>query len=683
MRNQVAMSIIQQFLGRFPIAQRLALGFTTVLLVLVTAIVIAWFSLHMTQKKVDEVVNDIQPTLLASTALMNVIKEASTSLGFFLLTQEALHKNAYERHLNTIDERAAELKNSLVRIDDKASHDSLTTIIALIEKFKSYQAQMIKIAEQQNENYVALGYSAQHINPVSTDMLQALSEMIMSETGETANAKRKNLLLAIEDLRYTWSNIMNNLRIYVLFGNKDLLSNIRLFQESAGNSIKNIHEMASLLTFEQEEALSRVDSAYETFRREFDELASIHAGDRARMDAYLVRSEIGPLIGAIDVQLNQLIAAQLVRVKDTSEALKTGITAASGLMLLLLVAGVGVGFVVSWLITRTISSPLKHTAAVMQDIARGEGDLTRRLDQVGNDEIGVASQAFNQFAGKIQELVGEVKQATVQLSNASSGVQDATKRTTAMLVQQKTSTREMIDSVLLISSSAQNVATSAERTADAARNADQETTSGKNTVDEALKAINILADDTQAAASVIERLGNEVQSISTVVEVISGIAEQTNLLALNAAIEAARAGEQGRGFAVVADEVRTLATRTRDSTQQIQAKVSDLQVEAKEAVERMVKNCVIAKSTSELASKAGASLNLITESVSNITQMTSQIAEASEEQNAITTHIRGNIETIDRLTTETDGAVKDVAELVSDLAKLSTSMNSLVARFKV
>lgn len=674
---------IQRMLSRFPIAQRLWVGFSIVLGILALAVATAWLSLNATRGKVDTVINDLQPAVLASTALMNELKEASTSLGFYLLTQEVLHKDAYDQHLKNIDARETELKQALERIDDDESRRALESVESAIVRFKNYQPQMIEIAEQQGKNFIALGYAGEHINPVSQDMLQVLSEMILSESEEEASSKRKKLLMTIEDLRYTWSNIMNNLRVYVLFGNKDLLSNIRLFYEGAGKNIKQIKENASILTFEQEEGMSRVEDYYKKFGIEFNKLVEIHAGDRARMDAYLVRTEIGPLLRDIDTQLLHLVESQRERIAKTSDALNSQITQATGLMLLLLAAGLGIGFAVSWAITRMIAAPLKDAAGAMQDIARGEGDLTRRLQQSGSDEIGKVSEAFNQFAGKIQDLVREVSRATEELAAATRGVEKATSRTASALQHQKTSTQEMAISVQHMSTSAEHVATSAEQTAAAAQSADEETVSGKHTVDEALKAINTLTEDTQTTANVIERLGKEIQSISTVVDVISGIADQTNLLALNAAIEAARAGEQGRGFAVVADEVRTLATRTRESTQQIQSKVAGLQQDAKNAVQHIVNNRNVARSTSALAARAGTSLNSITQSVTGITQMMSQIAGAAEEQYRVVDTIRGNIENIGQMAEETDGAVNDVTALVADLSRLSVTLNGLVGRFKI
>jgi methyl-accepting chemotaxis protein len=677
------MNGIQAFFARFSIAMRLRVGFAVVLGVLALVVVIAWGNLFATRQRVNVVINEIQPAVLASSALMNEIKEASTALGFYLLTQENSHRDAYDQHLKSIDGRLTELRDALGDDVDDDTRASLDAITGLVAQFRGYQARMLELATQQNQNYAALGYAAQNINPLSQELLQAVSTMIMTETEEAASARRKQLLLACEELRYAWANVMSNLRVYVVFGNADVYANMQLFVEGAGKHIKRIHEFKSLLSFEQEEALATVDGVYARFNDELKKLAQIFAGDQARMDAFMIRSEIGPLMRKIDEQVNALIDVQRTRAAETGDALEQQATAALWLMLLLLVVGLGVGAAVSWVITLMIAHPLKDAARAMQDIARGDGDLTRRLHAAGTDEIAMLSDAFNHFAGNIQDLIGQVQGATGQVAGAAGAMREVTERSCAALRQQKTASKEIVLSIQQMSAAAQNVAESAERTASAARDAADETATSRTTVGEALRAINSLAEETQATAGVIQRLGADMQSIGTVIDVIRGITEQTNLLALNAAIEAARAGEQGRGFAVVADEVRTLATRTHESTHQIQAKVESLQKDASEAVQRIMKNSDVARSTVELASKAGTSLDAITTAVSNINQMTAQIASAAEEQFTVVESVRGSIETIDRLTTHTDEAADKVTANVAELGKLSQQLNGLVARFRI
>ncbi len=673
---------IQAFLARFPISKRLWMSFSIVLAILAFAVITAWFSLADTGKRVSKIVDEIQPATLASTSLMTQVKAATTSLGFYMLTQEEIHKNAYEASLKNLDVSLADLRQALAKGDDK-SQAGLREVEQLINQFRSYRDQIEEVATQQNKNYAALGYAGQHINPLSQELLQAVASMIASEQGESSSDKRKAFLLACEELRYLWSNVMTNLRLYVIFGNEDVRANMMIYVDSAGKEIDKIKKFKNLYTFEQEEAVGSIVDIYGRFQKQMVELEKIFAGEQARMDAYLVRAEISPIVRKLDYKMGEIVESQRSLIKDTSEALGTQVVVSSSFMTLLLVVGLTFGGVISWVVARMISDPLKNAAHAMQDIARGEGDLTKRLPVHGQDEIGQLSDAFNQFSGNIQDLIRKVGGATRQLSTASKEMGELAGRSRIALDQQKHTSSEIVTSIQQMTDSAHNVAEGAEHAAGAARNADAETASGQKTVKSALEAINSLATETQETANLIERLGNEIQSIGTIIDVIRGITEQTNLLALNAAIEAARAGEQGRGFAVVADEVRTLATRTHSETKQIQTKVETLQRDAMAAVERMTKNSVVARSTADMASKAGNSLQAITAAVSNISQMTEQIASAAEQQSSSASNVRSSVGVIEKLTVDTDQAVEAVNEQVAVLNQLSGTLNELVTRFRV
>jgi methyl-accepting chemotaxis protein len=216
-----------------------------------------------------------------------------------------------------------------------------------------------------------------------------------------------------------------------------------------------------------------------------------------------------------------------------------------------------------------------------------------------------------------------------------------------------------------------------------AETADRNATQGKKIVDETMRAIEKLAEDIERAAVVITKLQKESDNIGAVLEVIGGIAEQTNLLALNAAIEAARAGEQGRGFAVVADEVRTLASRTQKSTQEIKEMIDRLQVGAKEAVTVMEQGRAQASSSVDQAERAGEALTLITNAVSVIRDMTQQIASASEEQNAVTEEINKNIVSISQVASQTSDDSSQISRGTKELAQLSGKMEKLISQFRL
>jgi methyl-accepting chemotaxis protein len=675
---------INKLFAKLLISHKLWAGFGIVLTVLAVVVGNTLFSLASIKEKASIVTHDVQPTLLTSMELMTEFKEATASLGLFLLTKEAVYKKAYHNHLLGIDEKLLALKATPAAQQNPDTQTMLASIEEEVARFKSYEPRMVRLAENEAENLAALRFAIEQINPINNEIVQAMSDMVQSEAEEEASEDRKRLFTDIQDLRYTWSNVVNNMRIYVNIGNPDVLSNVRLFIEGANNLNKKItNEYDGMLTFEQEEGVATLEEELPAYSKKLDELTHIHKSDKARTDAFLLRTEIGPLLALVDSQLESLITQQRHNITSTSGELTEQTEATTNFVTILLVIGLLVGGVIAWFTARLISDPLKVAVIAMKDIAEGEGDLTQRLSARGNDEVAQLARGFNHFAANIQELLSQVLESADQISLSAEDMATASANAEESIHKQNAETEQISTAVEEMSMNAQEVAQNAELAADAARNADEETAEGQRIVTNALKSVGDLADETQAAANVIEKLGTDIQDISSVIDVIRGVAEQTNLLALNAAIEAARAGEQGRGFAVVADEVRTLASRTHQSTQEIQTKMETLQKDAQMAVEKMLHNRSIADDTIELTTTAGASLEAITQAVSRISEMTGHIAHAAEQQSGVANVVSQNIATVAQLAEKTDDSAQHVFLGTKGLNQLAEALRDRISRFKV
>ncbi|OUR66415.1 chemotaxis protein [Bermanella sp. 47_1433_sub80_T6] len=331
------------------------------------------------------------------------------------------------------------------------------------------------------------------------------------------------------------------------------------------------------------------------------------------------------------------------------------------------------------LITRNLNTMLES----LKDIASGEGDLTKRIVQNSEDEIGDLIHWFNQFMDKLHSSISDVMKSIGPLTKVSSDLGDMTTKTSQITDEQSRATDEVTRSVDDMFSSVQNVALNASSAAEAAKEADAEAKAGRAVVTQSVESINDLASEVERAANVIKKLESDTENVGTILDVIKGIAEQTNLLALNAAIEAARAGEQGRGFAVVADEVRTLASRTQDSTQEIQRVIEELQSAARSAAEVMSHSQDQAKLSVEQAAKTDASLATITEKVGSITTMNMEIASATGEQEKVSNSIKHNVEGI---RSNADDAVKNVQEVEAaseSLVGISANLRKITGQFRV
>ncbi|GAB6040500.1 methyl-accepting chemotaxis protein [Endothiovibrio diazotrophicus] len=346
-----------------------------------------------------------------------------------------------------------------------------------------------------------------------------------------------------------------------------------------------------------------------------------------------------------------------------------------GLLLLLVI--VFASFVV-----RSITRPLGELQRVMGEVA-DHGNLTvrARLDQ--HDEVGHMGSAFNGMLDHLNRFVGEVRQGIEQLSASAHQMAAVTEQTSRGVMTQRSQTDQAATAMNEMSATVQEVARNASEAADAARSADREANNGKRVVSTTIDAIDNLAGEVEKASQVIHKLEEDTDAIGTVLEVIRGIAEQTNLLALNAAIEAARAGEQGRGFAVVADEVRTLATRTQQSTEEIQQMITTLQGGARDAVSVMEEGRNQARASVEQAAKAGESLNAITEAVTRISDMNTQIASAAEEQSAVAEEVNRSVVSISQVADQTAAGAQQTSASSTELGRLAGTLHEMVERYKI
>ena len=354
-------------------------------------------------------------------------------------------------------------------------------------------------------------------------------------------------------------------------------------------------------------------------------------------------------------------------------------------------AGIGIGLLgilalsilMAWLVSRTVTGPIRAVVDTIRDIAQGEGDLTRRLPVLGKNEIGELSEWFNTFTSKLHGIICQVSGSSMQLASSSLQLQMTTKQMTESIAQLSSQSTSLATAGEEMSATSGDIAGNCHHAAGNAGGATEKARMGAAVVGQSIAVMTSIAERVQNAASTVDALGVRSEQIGAIIGTIEDIADQTNLLALNAAIEAARAGEQGRGFAVVADEVRALAERTTRATKEIGEMIKAIQKETKEAVASMEQSVTQVEQGTSHAAESGRSLQEILEIINNVTEQISQIATAAEEQTATTREISSNVLSLNDLAKQNDHALSETAVAANDVSRQAEELKELVGQFRL
>jgi len=430
---------------------------------------------------------------------------------------------------------------------------------------------------------------------------------------------------------------------------------------STGSNLK------TWLDDDQKQNMDRALASLEQYRQAFDSFGEYRA-NRLAADQRLAE-----LAQQVSLTAGEILASETNEMHAQQSRVSLLLAVIGSLALLIgISAALGIG--------RMIVGPLGETVALARRVA--SGNLTGSQPSARRDEVGQLQNAMHDMSESLRTLIGRIGGGVSQIAAAAEQLSAVTAQTSSGVQTQRIETDQVATAMNEMAATVQEVAQNAERASHAARQADQQASQGELVVRSAIDQVGALAGEVEASAGAIEALNEQSGRIGTVLEVIRAVAEQTNLLALNAAIEAARAGEQGRGFAVVADEVRALARRTHDSTEEIEGLIGNLQNVAHKAVEQMQTSRTLTQRTVELANEAGTALERITESVSTIEQMNQQIAAAAEQQSAVADDISQSITRVRDIGEQSASASEQTASASAELARLGIELQGLVGQFR-
>lgn len=445
----------------------------------------------------------------------------------------------------------------------------------------------------------------------------------------------------------------------------------------------------SLATF-SDKTMEELNVVYEQHRDAWEVLtntiraereADTRAGRRTAMDLSFgsASQEFELMREQIDSMVEHLESIS----NDTAAEAAGSVESGRNTVLTLLAIVLILGALIAYIFPRLIVGPMREMTERIRELAGGGGDLTALVRIKSQDEVGQMGEAVNDFIGGLRGLLQQIIELGQRFNEQASRLSDVSDKNNQSTEGATVETNMLATSITEMSASVQEVAMNASGAANQAHTANEASSKGKQIVDSTKAVINALSDEVQKSASAIDKLKTDAASIDDVVNVIRGIAEQTNLLALNAAIEAARAGEQGRGFAVVADEVRALASRTQASTEEIQQMIEELQASAGQAVDVMAHGKHSAEKAVDQASQAESSLDEVNASISLMADMNTQIAAAAEQQSAVSGEISENANKLAMYTQEASQLSDEVRAAAQDISETSSMLSSRLANFKV
>ncbi|MCU7988465.1 methyl-accepting chemotaxis protein [Shewanella sp. SW24] len=442
--------------------------------------------------------------------------------------------------------------------------------------------------------------------------------------------------------------------------------------------------LATELTSEESRLVKQAEVLFSPANQQIDTLVSRLRGLNDDVSSQL-SANILPLYQVIDPisnQISELIALQIRVAGEEKDRVNAIYQSSITIFVALACAAMIISIVIGLWVNRCVMNPINDILSKLKLIHQ-DSDLTVKFTTFNHDELGQISTSLTQVIKHLRGILHSIAEAANTVNSSANELSSFTQATNKRMQQQQAETEQTATAMNEMTATVAEVAQSASAAADSAKDADTYAANGNNIVMQSISSMSQLSDQIQKTAQVIGFLSNESQNIGRVLDVIKSIAEQTNLLALNAAIEAARAGEQGRGFAVVADEVRTLAQRTQKSTQEIEAMIATLQQGVKEAVNAMEIGINQVDDANDKANQAGQALKEIVSSVDSITELNTHIATAAEEQSSVAESINRSIIAISDIAEHSTSSAAELSESVVNLTKLANSMRNQVSAFKL
>ncbi len=665
---------------RLTIGRKLMLGFSLVVAILVVMSAVTYSQVRGLVAGEQTVMKVDLPTQTLALQVQGQVHAAlSAHRGYIILGLDSL-KEDRAAIWKQIDANIAELQRLTEHQHDSQATALIGEVKTILAAFKASQQQIVDVAHTA-ENEPALLLFEESALPYGKKMQQHLEAILEIEHDQPTTAERKILVNRIASAEIHLLKVTAAITQFLATGKPAQQEVIADELAACSASVAELKQQTRLFTPPQRQHFDAYIEARSSFIDVAKQVITQRAAADWNMAQFICANEVTPLATRADEVLENIVA----HAEDVTSGHGDALTARAQFMqrtvVVLAIVAVAAATVIALLLRRMICPPIVRAAEAARMVAAG--DLTVRVDAKANDECGDLGRGFNQMLGNMSEMITHVIAATQEVNAASTQIATTSEEINQGMSSQSSQVTQISAAIEEMSASVIEVA---RKSADAARNAEQageSATQGGQIVDETITEINAIRSAVDDSSASVKDLGKRGEQIGQIIAVINDIADQTNLLALNAAIEAARAGEHGRGFAVVADEVRKLADRTTQATEEIGSSISAIQTETGNAVHKMDQGSRQVQTGVSKATTAGQSLAQIVANSREVASMVQSIAAATEEQSATSEEVARSIESIASVTEQSQQGSHQAAQAAAMLADRAGHLQELVGRFRV